>query len=111
MKIVKKDITSGKIVEVYHVVVIGDPQGDGKINNLDASLVLKHDAGTGTITGVYLVAADANQDGNVNNLDSALILKYDAGLENIDQILENIDQILENAEISNEIYFGDSVKF
>lgn len=57
-------------------VLMGDVNEDGVVNNLDASDVLKYDAG--------LIAdidnGDHNLDGVVNNLDATSILKYDAGL-------------------------------
>ncbi len=58
----------------------GDANGDGKANNLDASVVLKYEAGLVELGGAEETAADYNGDGAVNNLDAAVILKYDAGL-------------------------------
>ena len=55
---------------------IGDANGDGNIDNVDAALVLKYDAGI--LDDV--ANADVNNDGETNNVDAALILKYDAGL-------------------------------
>lgn len=56
--------------------LIGDVNGDGAVDNLDAAWVLQYDAGirTGIRNG------DVNGDGNVNSLDAARILKYDAGI-------------------------------
>ncbi len=59
-------------------VFVGDVNGDGEVNNLDASTVLKYDAAI--IDGIDTDLADYNGDGAVNNLDAAAILKYDAGL-------------------------------
>lgn len=58
------------------VSLLGDVNGDGEVNNVDAALVLKYDA------GIIDEAdnADVNNDGEVNNVDAALILKYDAGI-------------------------------
>ncbi len=55
----------------------GDVNGDGEIDNIDAALVLKYDAGL--LDGDSTVG-DVNGDGTVDNIDAALILKYDAGL-------------------------------
>ncbi len=57
--------------------VIGDVNGDGCANNLDATGVLKYDAG---LISEISEAADVNGDGCTNNLDAAKILKYDAGI-------------------------------
>lgn len=57
----------------------GDVNGDGRINNLDAGLVLKYDAGL-AFFALSKTAADTNGDGKANNLDAAAILKYDAGI-------------------------------
>ncbi|MBQ7047944.1 MAG: dockerin type I repeat-containing protein, partial [Clostridia bacterium] len=77
----------GKICEVYHIVVIGDVQGDGGINSLDASIILQYDSGTGTLTGAYLIAGDVNGDSGVNSLDSSIVLQYDAEMTDISQVL------------------------
>jgi len=58
---------------------IGDINGDGGADNLDAVYALKYDAGLITLTGVQLNAADVNGDGYADNLDAALILSFDAG--------------------------------
>lgn len=58
----------------------GDVNGDGEINSLDASLVLKYDAGLTSLTEEQKKAADYNQDGEVNSLDASAMLKHDAGL-------------------------------
>ena len=55
---------------------LGDANKDGEINNIDAALVLKYDAGI--VDDVQ--NADVNNDGEINNVDAALILKYDAGI-------------------------------
>lgn len=57
-----------------------DPNGDGKINSLDAATILKYDAGLYAFTDQQLADADANGDGKVNSLDAAFILKIDAAL-------------------------------
>ncbi len=59
---------------------IGDVNNDGKINNLDATNVLKYDAAIIDLNETELLAADVNGDGKVNNLDATVILKYDAGI-------------------------------
>ncbi len=70
-------------VEVMEKIVlykIGDVNADGKVNNLDATAVLKYDAGITELNDTEAAAADANGDAKVNNLDATMILKYDAGI-------------------------------
>ncbi len=57
-------------------IFLGDTNGDGKVNNLDATNVLKYDAGIND----SIENGDYNEDGITNNLDAAAILKYDAGI-------------------------------
>ncbi len=59
---------------------LGDVNDDGKVNNLDATNVLKYDAAIIDLGDTELLAADVNADGKVNNLDATVILKYDAGI-------------------------------
>lgn len=56
--------------------LLGDANGDGKVNSLDAAWVLRFDAGLSETVG----NADVNRNGRVDNLDAAIILRYDAGL-------------------------------
>ena len=58
----------------------GDVGGDGAVDNADAALVLKHDAGLALMGVTARKSADVNGDGFIDNLDSVLILKYDAGI-------------------------------
>lgn len=55
---------------------LGDANKDGSVDNIDAAMVLKYDAGI--IDDID--NADVNKDGEINNIDAALILKYDAGI-------------------------------
>lgn len=59
----------------------GDVNGDGKVNSLDASAILRYSAGLKTLTEQQKTAADVNGDGKVNALDAAKILKYDSERE------------------------------
>ena len=58
----------------------GDANGDGEANSLDATLVLKYDAGIIDLDAAQLASSDVNNDGEADSLDATLILKYDAGL-------------------------------
>ncbi len=68
------------VVEPFVFALVGDVNGDGKINSLDAAWVLKHDAMIISLDDTQLKAADVNGDGKVNSLDAAQILKLDAGI-------------------------------
>ena len=53
----------------------GDVNNDGKVDKIDASIVLKHISGVSTITDTnQLAAANYNNDGVVNALDAVAIL-------------------------------------
>ena len=54
--------------------VVGDLNGDGKVNSLDSAVILKI-----IRSGVYVEEADINGDGRINALDSAAVLKIIKG--------------------------------
>ena len=64
----------------YTVVKLGDVNGDGAVDALDALQVLKHDTNLLTLTGTYLNASDVNNDTVVDSLDALQVLKYDVGM-------------------------------
>lgn len=70
------------VVNVVEVTELGDVNGDGYVDNLDAAMILKYDAGIIDLDPTELAAADVNSDGYADNLDAATILKYDVGLIN-----------------------------
>ena len=57
-------------------VTLGDVNGDGKADNLDAALVYAYYNGKQTLSEQQLTAADVNGDGKTDNLDAALIYAY-----------------------------------
>lgn len=54
-------------------IVLGDVNGDGKADNLDAALVYAYYNGRQAFSAQQLAAADVNGDGKVDNQDAALI--------------------------------------
>lgn len=60
--------------------VLGDVNGDGEADNLDAARILMYDAGLIDLTQAQKQNADVNGDGAVDNLDALRILKADSGL-------------------------------
>ncbi len=59
---------------------LGDINGDGFIDYLDAMTALRYDAELITLEDEQALAGDVNGDGAVDSLDAILILRYDAGL-------------------------------
>ena len=60
--------------------ILGDVNGDGKVNNVDAMLVLQYDALLIKEDELDLTVGDVDGDGDVDNVDAMLILQYDAEL-------------------------------
>ena len=59
---------------------LGDANGDGAVDAIDAARVLMIDAGLVELTEADIEACDANCDGSVDAIDAAHILRFDAGL-------------------------------
>lgn len=60
--------------------LLGDVNGDGKVNIADALLISRYDAGLASLDAEQLAAGDVNKDNKVNIADALLISRYDAGL-------------------------------
>lgn len=58
------------------VVIYGDIDGDGNIEQSDLDALRLHILNTDKLSGVYLEAADVNHDGNTDSLDELLLLKH-----------------------------------
>lgn len=69
------------LAEYYNMIEIGDVNGDGTVDSLDAVEILKYDAGIKDLTPEQKSVADYNKDGSIDSLDAVKILKHDAGLE------------------------------
>ena len=57
-------------------ITLGDVNGDGKVDNLDAALVYAYYNGRQAFSAQQLAAADVNGDGKADNLDAALIYAF-----------------------------------
>lgn len=57
-------------------IILGDVNGDGKVDNLDAALVYAYYNGRQAFSAQQLAAADVNGDGKADNLDAALIYAF-----------------------------------
>ena len=71
---------TGKILDVVTVVVLGDVNADGKVNNRDASMVLRYTVDKQNLNELELLAADSNGDGFANGRDVSVILRYIKGM-------------------------------
>lgn len=63
----------GSVDKVYTIILLGDVNGNGRVDAADASLIARHAAGSTELTGNALLAADANRDGAVTAEDAQLI--------------------------------------
>ncbi len=61
-------------------IIWGDASGDGKVNAMDATRILRYAAKLITEDKIDLIAADVNSDGRVNAMDATRILRYAAKL-------------------------------
>lgn len=60
--------------------LLGDVNEDGAPDNIDASLILRYDAGNIEFSEFQLLVGDVNLSDEVDNLDAVLVLQLDAGL-------------------------------
>ncbi len=56
-------------------IVYGDANGDGKVDSVDATLVLQHYASINQLTQDAQNAADVNKDSRIDSTDATLILQ------------------------------------
>lgn len=68
--------------DAVHVILetLGDVNGDGKVNVIDARLAQQHADGFITLTGIEFLAADVDQDSDVDSHDATAIAKKGIGL-------------------------------
>jgi len=66
---------SGSVTKSYKLIVIGDVNGNGRIDSADANLIVCHAAGLKTLSGDALQAADADGNGVVNTADADLLCR------------------------------------
>jgi hypothetical protein len=66
--------------ETEELNLLGDVNGDGKVNTTDAKLIMQYDLGLIDENGLDLTVADVNGDGKVNTTDAKLIMQFDLGL-------------------------------
>ena len=54
---------------------MGDVNGDGAVNSIDALSVLNHSVERALLEGVFLAAADLDANGTLNSFDALNILQ------------------------------------
>ncbi len=75
---------NGILIDSHIVVITGDVNCDGKINNRDVSYVSRYLVNKENADYEYqLIALDTNGDGRVNNRDAAMLSRYLVGKETI----------------------------
>ena len=95
----------------YTVLVTGDINGDGKVNILDAVLLLNAIKGTKTLDGEFKEAACLKNDNSYNVLDAVYMLNYIKGSSSISLVENNEtaednkteDKKTENKETSENV--------
>ena len=65
---------AGETTAFYSVVVVGDVNCNGKIENQDSVLISSHYLGKKKLEGLILDAADTNRNGKIENNDAVLIV-------------------------------------
>ena len=78
-----KLFAGSSVVSEKTFVILGDINGDGKINNKDVVAINKKMSNTSEPSQLQLMAMDANADGKVNLRDAALFARYIIGLETL----------------------------
>ncbi len=59
--------------------IIGDANGDGKVNAMDATLVARHAVGSLQLSDEAKALTDVNGDGKINAMDATLIARFAIG--------------------------------
>lgn len=88
-------VATGDTVSIYYdngtqyakwtVLIYGDANGDGKIDNSDRVKIRNHVLGTSKLSGAMVVAADVNKDGQVSNTDRVKVRNHVLGTSLISQ--------------------------
>lgn len=69
------------VVDQKVIVVVGDTDGNGEINAIDALKVVNHIIETEKLSGCYLTAADTTYDTTINAIDALKIVNHIIGNE------------------------------
>lgn len=72
----------------YGGYALGDVNGDGKINTLDAMMTLRAAVGIESLDAIQTIRADIDGNGKINTMDAMMILRRAVGL--LDENYKNI---------------------
>lgn len=82
-------ITKPNVIDdPYGGYALGDVNGDGKINTLDAMLTLRAAVGIESLDVIQTIRADIDGNGKINTMDAMMILRRAVGL--LDENYKNI---------------------
>ena len=71
------------VIDAVIVIVTGDYDCNGIVNNRDAARIMRYLVNKETPNESQLYASDVNKDGDVNNRDAAIVSRYLVGKETI----------------------------
>ena len=74
---------SASVSNIYTLALMGDVNGDGKVNSADALCVLRHSVLLDEIKGVNFLAADLDGNSSVNSADALVILRLSVGIDKL----------------------------
>ena len=81
------DLGTGTTVKIdnkeYKIIKIGDVNGDGETDEIDAILILRKSIDIIQFNNIQNEAADVDKDGNSDEIDAIQILRYAIGLNEI----------------------------
>ena len=81
------DLGTGTTVKIdnkeYKIIKIGDVNGDGETDEIDAILILRKSIDIIQFNNIQNEAADVDKDGNSDEIDAIRILRYTIGLNEI----------------------------
>ena len=69
-----------QICDVLTVIIVGDVNSDGRLNNKDVAMVARYKAGKETLGNNALLAADVDGDGSITMKDLSIMQKYILGM-------------------------------
>lgn len=76
-------VNGDKVLDEVSIVVTGDMNGDGYVNNRDAAMITRYLVDKETADFCQMVAIDVNGDGFVNNRDASMVSRYLVGKETL----------------------------
>lgn len=81
------DLSDGMDAKMYSFIVMGDINGDGTVNSIDALLALSHSVGNSNLTGMAYAAADLNGDSVIDSFDALAMLGVSVGKVSLEEFM------------------------